>query len=232
MVMSMNEEKNKTENEEVTDTETAEETKADESEKAVIEDDTSAAENSDDEKKVPLDFSYYKAPDSAAPKRMTVLAVSCLIFLIVFAGALKTINDKTNKPLPHAESSYTDAYDGSPYAYDTHQVGTGITENGLYYTEYEDHARITQYRDILYPFDITIPDFINNKPVAEVDYYVFSYSVLNSLTVANPECIFFEDGNLPPVDTKVAIIASEDSKAHTMAIKYGNPFTVQGENTQ
>lgn len=178
----------------------------------------------DDEDRVPLDFDYYKKSDHSGTKRWAMLLGGCLLFAVCLFGAMKELGEKTSKPVEVSIVSQSDAYKDSPYAYDTQWTSKSMTDDGLYYTEYTEHVRITGYRDILYPFDLTIPAFINNKPVTEIDYYVFSYSVLNSLTVSDPQCIFFEDNDSPPVDTKVTIIAAEDSKAHEMAEKYGNPF--------
>ena len=69
--------------------------------------------------------------------------------------------------------------------------------------------------------------FYVDRYYEEIDYYVFSYSVLKSLTIHDPQCIFFEDGSLPPVDTKVTIIAPAGSKAQEIAEKYGNPFIAE-----
>ncbi|MBR1823743.1 MAG: hypothetical protein IJ779_05865 [Ruminococcus sp.] len=178
----------------------------------------------DSENRIPLNFDYYKTTDHSDSKRRAMLIAGCLLFSVCLFGAMKTLGEKTSQSKEVSAVSQSDAYKDSPYAYDTQHISENMTSNGLYYTEYAEHVRITGYRDILFPYDLTIPAFINNKPVTEVDYYVFSYSVLKSLTVSDPQCIFFEDASTPPVDTKVTIIAREDSKAHEMAEKYGNPF--------
>ena len=200
------------------------ETKEEQAEEDIIVTDETADTEED---KVPLDFSYYKKTDSSVIPRFFLILAGCAVFFIVFIGMMKTLDKKTNKSMPVNEFSVNDSYQGSPYADDTVKLRESMTENGLYYTEYEKHIRITGYRDILYPFDLELPAVINGKPVAEVDYYVFTYSVLKSLTVPDPECIFFEDGSSPPVAVEVTIAASEDSKAHEMAEKYGNPFTAK-----
>ncbi len=181
--------------------------------------------NSEDS--VPLDFSYYNVSDHSGIKRIALIIGGCILFTAVLIGTLSEISRRTSKPVDIIIEAPSDSYAGSPFADDTNLIAQSMTENGLYYNEYDNHIRITGFRDMLYPFPMEIPQYINNKPVGEIDYYVFSYSVLKSLTIHDPQCIFFEDGSLPPVDTKVTIIAPAGSKAQEIAEKYGNPFIAE-----
>jgi hypothetical protein len=178
---------------------------------------------SDTDDRIPLNFDYYEKKEKSISK-VPLIIVGCAVLALVSSAALRSFSNKKDSVSSFSETSYNDSYSASPYAYDTLKIGSGVTENGLEYTEYAEHIRITGCSDIMYPFDMVIPYSVNQKPVAEIDYYVFSFSALKSLTVKNPECIFFEDNSTPVVDTNVTVRAAEDSVAHEMAIKYGNEF--------
>ena len=180
---------------------------------------------------VPLNFDYYKKTDySAIGKTFAIAGISVVAIIIAFS-AIKSI-DKRKEAAIESEievtTSYSDAYPGSPYADDTKVSEKSYTSDGLSYTLYQHHARITDYKDIFVPIDFTIPDKIKGLPVTEIDYYVFSYCKLTSLTVSNPECIFFDgDDELSPVAVDTEIIAPEGSDAQRVAEKYGNKFTAK-----
>lgn len=184
---------------------------------------------SSDESPIPLNFDYYKKTDYGSLKRMLTIAGIALCGIVIVAGAMKTIDKrKTAAMESEEESSFYDSYPGSPYADDTKLIAKGSTDNGLSYNLYESHVRITDFKDILMPIDFSLPASIDGVPVTEVDYYVFSYCQLKTLTVNNPECIFFDDDTeLSPIATGTAIIADSGSYAQRIAEKYGNPFTAK-----
>ena len=180
---------------------------------------------------VPLNFDYYKKTDYNAIGKTFAIAGISVLAVILSVAAIRSIDKRKEKAIESeiaATTYYSDAYPGSPYADDTKLYEKGYTNNGLGYTLYEHHARITEYKDIFIPIDFTIPDKIKGLPVTEIDYYVFSYCKLTSLTVSNPECIFFDgDDELSPVAVDTEIIAPEGSDAQRVAEKYGNKFTAK-----
>lgn len=184
----------------------------------------------DEESSVPLNFDYYRKTDNSSLKKTIIIALTALFSIIAVAGALRTIDKRhsNDNVISESESSYYDSYPGSPYADDTVITEQGMTDNGLGYTLYESHARITSFKDVMVPIDLTVPASIRNMPVTEIDYFVFSYCQLKSLTISNPDCIFFDSfDDFPPVPAETAIIAPEGSDAQKIAEKYGNPFTAK-----
>lgn len=180
-----------------------------------------------EEDSIPLDFDYYTPTDNASLKKAFLIAVISLCSILFIAGAIRTIDKRnTAEVVSQSESSYYDSYPGSPYADDTEITAKGTTTNGLEFTMYKNHVRITGFTDVLIPIDLSIPDNIKGVPVTEIDYYVFSYCALKSLTIPNPDCIFFDSSDdFPPVPKETAIIAPEGSDAQKIAEKYGNQFT-------
>ncbi|MGB4093746.1 MAG: hypothetical protein WBK46_17655 [Ruminococcus flavefaciens] len=189
---------------------------------------TDLSEKSEDSS-VPLNFDYYKKTDYSSVMRTIVIAGVSVLAIVCAAAAIRTVDKRKSADIQLTTEPFNkNAYPDSPYADDLTVTEKSYTDDGLSYTLYEHHARITEYKDIFIPIDFTIPDQIKGLPVTEIDYYVFSYCKLKSLTVTNPECIFFDgDDDLSPVAVDTEIIAPEGSDAQRVAEKYGNKFTAK-----
>lgn len=184
-----------------------------------------------EENTVPLNFDYYKKTDYTSIRNTAFICGISLLAVITVIAAVKTVDTRKESDIDEqlmTEPTYSEAYPGSPYADDTNVTERSYTDDGLSYTLYKHHARITDYKDIFVPIDFTVPSTIKGLPVTEIDYYVFSYCQLKSLTIENPECIFFDgEDELSPVAVDTELIAAEGSDAQRVAEKYGNKFTAK-----
>lgn len=183
----------------------------------------------EDSSSVPLNFDYYNKnnDDYSSLKKAALIAAISLCAIIAVAGGLRSLDQKKDEKVSVVESSHFDSYPGSPYADDNVITSRGTTENSLEYTVYQSHVRITGFGDVMMPIDLKVPATIEDKPVTEIDYYVFSYCQLRSLYIANPDCIFFENfDGFPPVPTEVVLAGKEGSEVQKIAEKYGNQFVV------